>query len=135
MKILLDTHIFIWLIDEDNRLDSLGREEIKNPQNQIFLSVASVWECVIKYQIGKLNFPQSPDIYLPQKRKEYLIKSLPINEESLSHLRQLPLLHKDPFDRLLISQSLQDDLTIMTEDNAILAYRNLNIFTTRSLNL
>jgi PIN domain nuclease of toxin-antitoxin system len=131
MKILLDTHIFIWLIDEDNRLDSLGREEIKNPQNQIFLSVASVWECVIKYQIGKLNFPQSPDIYLPQKRKEYLIKSLPINEESLSHLRQLPLLHKDPFDRLLISQSLQDDLTIMTEDNAILAYPNLNIFTTR----
>jgi PIN domain nuclease of toxin-antitoxin system len=131
MKILLDTHIFIWLIDEDNRLDSLGREEIKNPQNQIFLSVASVWECVIKYQIGKLNFPQSPDIYLPQKRKEYLIKSLPINEESLSHLRQLPLLHKDPFDRLLISQSLQDDLTIMTEDNAILAYPNLNIFTAR----
>jgi PIN domain nuclease of toxin-antitoxin system len=131
MKILLDTHIFIWLIDEDNRLDSLWREEIKNPQNQIFLSVASVWECVIKYQIGKLNFPQSPDIYLPQKRKEYLIKSLPINEESLSHLRQLPLLHKDPFDRLLISQSLQDDLTIMTEDNAILAYPNLNIFTAR----
>ena len=131
MKILLDTHIFIWLIDEDNRLDSLWREEIKNPQNQIFLSVASVWECVIKYQIGKLNFPQSPYIYLPQKRKEYLIKSLPINEESLSHLRQLPLLHKDPFDRLLISQSLQDDLTIMTEDNAILAYPNLNIFTTR----
>jgi len=131
MKILLDTHIFIWLIDEDNRLDSLGREEIKNPQNQIFLSVASVWECVIKYQIGKLNFPQSPYIYLPQKRKEYLIKSLPINEESLSHLRQLPLLHKDPFDRLLISQSLQDDLTIMTEDNAILAYPDLNIFTAR----
>ena len=131
MKILLDTHIFIWLIDEDNRLDSLWREEIKNPQNQIFLSVASVWECVIKYQIGKLNFPQSPDIYLPQKRKEYLIKSLPINEESLSHLRQLPLLHKDPFDRLLISQSLQDDLTIMTEDNAILTYPNLNIFTAR----
>ena len=131
MKILLDTHIFIWLIDEDNRLDSLWREEIKNPQNQIFLSVASVWECVIKHQIGKLNFPQSPDIYLPQKRKEYLIKSLPINEESLSHLRQLPLLHKDPFDRLLISQSLQDDLTIMTEDNAILAYPNLNIFTAR----
>jgi len=131
MKILLDTHIFIWLIDEDNRLDSLWREEIKNPQNQIFLSVASVWECVIKYQIGKLNFPQSPDIYLPQKRKEYLIKSLPINEESLSHLRQLPLLHKDPFDRLLISQSLQDDLTIMTEDNAILAYPNLNTFTAR----
>jgi PIN domain nuclease of toxin-antitoxin system len=131
MKILLDTHVFIWLIDEDNRLDSLWREEINNPQNQIFLSVASVWECVIKHQIGKLNSPQSPDIYFPQKRKEYLIKSLPINEESLSHLRQLPLLHKDPFDRLLISQSLQDDLTIMTEDNAILAYPNLNIFTAR----
>ncbi len=71
MKILLDTHVFIWLIDQDNRLDSIWREEINNSQNQIFLSVASVWECVIKHQIGKLNFPQSPDIYLPQKRKEY----------------------------------------------------------------
>ena len=128
MKILLDTHIFLWLIDEDNRLDSLWQKEITNPHNQIFLSVVSVWECIIKHQILKLNFPQSPEIYLPQKRKEYLIKSLVINEKSLHHLKELPLLHKDPFDRLLISQSLQDNLTIMTKDKAILEYPNLNIF-------
>lgn len=128
MKILLDTHIFLWLIDNDNRLNSQWRNEINNPDNQIFLSVASVWECIIKYQIGKLTFPQSPEIYLPEKRKENLIKSLIINEKSLCHLTQLPLLHKDPFDRILIAQSLANNLTIMTEDNALKNYPNLNIF-------
>ena len=128
MKVLLDTHIFLWLIDGDDRLDSLWQQEINNPHNQIFLSVVSVWECIIKHQIGKFNFPQSPEIYLPQKRKEHLIKSLVINEKSLHYIKKLPLLHKDPFDRLLISQSLQDNLTIMTKDKAILEYPNLNIF-------
>ncbi len=128
MKILLDTHIFLWLIDNDNRLKTQWLNEIKNPNNEIFLSVASVWECIIKYQIGKLSFPESPEIYLPEKRKENLIKSIIIEEKSLHHLTQLPLLHKDPFDRLLIAQSLADNLTIMTEDNAILTYPNLSIF-------
>lgn len=123
---------FLWFINEDNRLNHLWREVIDSPHNQIFLSVVSIWECIIKHQIGKLNFPQSPEIYLPQKRKEHLIKSLVIQEKSLHHLAELPLLHKDPFDRLLISQSLQDNLTMMTEDSAILAYPNLNIFTANS---
>ena len=129
MKILLDTHIFLWLIDNDDQLENNWLNEIKNPNNEIFLSVASVWECIIKYQIGKLPFPESPEIYLPKKRKENLIKSLIINEKSLYHLTQLPLIHKDPFDRLLIAQSLADNLTIMTKDNAILGYPDLNIFT------
>lgn len=128
MKILLDTHIFLWFIDEDIRLNALWRKDINNPDNQIFLSVVSVWECIIKNQIGKLNFPKKPEIYLPQKRKEYLIKSLPVHEDSLYHLSKLPLLHKDPFDRLLISQSLRDNLMIMTEDSTILKYPNLNIY-------
>ena len=128
MKILLDTHIFLWLIDNDDRLKPEYLNQIKNPNNQVFLSVASVWECIIKYQIGKLTFPESPETYLPEKRKENLIKSLIVDEKSLHHLTQLPLLHKDPFDRLLIAQSLADNLTIMTEDNAILNYPNLSLF-------
>lgn len=128
MKIILDTHIFLWLIDNDSRLKTQWLNEIKNPSNEVFLSVVSIWECIIKYQIGKLSFPKLPEIYLPEKRKENLIKSLIINEKSLNHLTQLPLLHKDPFDLILIAQSLEDNLTIMTEDNFILTYTNLNIF-------
>ncbi len=128
MKILLDTHIFLWLIHKNKPLSKEVIEVINNPENEIFLSVVSIWECVIKYQIGKLNFPESPEIYLPKKRAEYLIESLVIDEGSIKNLIDLPLLHKDPFDRLLISQSLQHNLTIITDDNAILQYPNINIF-------
>jgi PIN domain nuclease of toxin-antitoxin system len=128
MKLLLDTHIFLWFIENNNRLSAQWRVEIENPDNQVYLSVASVWECIIKYQIGKLNFPESPEIYLKKKRKQHLISSLVIDEDSIAYLTNLPLLHKDPFDRLLICQSLQHNLFIMTEDNAILSYPNLQTF-------
>ena len=128
MKILLDTHIFLWFIENNNRLSAQWRTEIENPDNQVYLSVASVWECIIKYQIGKLNFPESPEVYLTKKRKQHLINSLVIDEGSIAYLTNLPLLHKDPFDRLLICQSLQHNLLIMTEDNAILSYPNLQTF-------
>ncbi len=106
MKILLDTHVFLWFIQNDNRLSAKWRTEIETPDNQVFFSVASVWECVIKYQLGKLNFPESPEVYLPKKRKQHLINSLVIDEGSIAYLTNLPLLHKDPFDRLLICQSI-----------------------------
>ncbi|MFN9733671.1 MAG: type II toxin-antitoxin system VapC family toxin [Microcystis sp.] len=85
-------------------------------------------EDVNKYQLGKLNFPERPDLYLPKKRKQHLINSLVIDEKSLVHLKDLPLLHKDPFDRLLICQALQHNLVVATEDNVILAYPNLQFF-------
>lgn len=85
MKLLLDAHIFLWLINDDSRLDNNLSNEIKNPHHEVFLSVVSVWECVIKYQLGKLDFPESPEIYLPKKRKQNLINSLIINEGSLTH--------------------------------------------------
>lgn len=96
MKILLDTHIFLWFIENNNRLSAQWRTEIENPDNQVYLSVASVWECIIKYQIGKLNFPESPEVYLTKKRKQHLINSLVIDEGSIAYLTNLPLLHKDP---------------------------------------
>jgi PIN domain nuclease of toxin-antitoxin system len=128
MKLLLDTHIFLWFINEDNRLNAQIIHLINNPNNQVFLSVVSIWECVIKYQTGKLNFPEKPESYLPKKRQEHLIKSLVVDEDSINYLANLPLLHKDPFDRLLICQSLQHNLIIITEDNAILKYPNIHIF-------
>ncbi|MBR8829467.1 MAG: type II toxin-antitoxin system VapC family toxin [Gomphosphaeria aponina SAG 52.96 = DSM 107014] len=128
MKLLLDTHIFLWFISENERLSDDVYNAIKHPETDVFLSVASIWECVIKYKLGKLNFPELPEIYLPKKRKQHLINSLVIDEGSISYLTNLPLLHKDPFDRLLICQSLQHDLVIVTEDQAILSYPNIKVF-------
>jgi len=85
------------LIHKNKLLSKEVIEVINNPKNDIFLSVVSIWECVIKYQIGKLNFPESPEIYLPKKREEYLIESLIIDEGSINYLTDLPLLHKDPY--------------------------------------
>lgn len=127
MKLLLDTHIFLWLIDDDKRLSDRYRQAIQNSNNEKFLSVASIWECVIKYQIGKLDFPSSPETYLPKQRRKHLVKTLSVDENSIARLVKLPLLHKDPFDRLIMAQALQHDLIIMTEDKLILAYPDIQL--------
>lgn len=130
MKLLLDTHIFLWLIDDDKRLSAQYRQAIQNPNNEKFLSVVSIWECVIKYQIGKLDFSSSPETYLPKERRKHLIKTLTVDENSIAQLIKLPLLHKDPFDRLIMAQALQHDLIIMTEDKLILAYPDIRLLPT-----
>ena len=122
MKLLLDTHIFLWFISGDARLSGASRARIIAPGNAVYLSVASVWEVVIKHQLGKLPLPQPPAIYLAQQRQNHLISSLAIDEATISFLPKLPTLHRDPFDRILICQALQHGLTLVTVDAAITAY-------------
>lgn len=122
MKLLLDTHIFLWFISSDGRLPKSLGDEISDPGNSVFLGVASNWEILVKYKLGKLPLPQSPEFYIPEQRQIHKIESLPITESSLSHLASLPDLHRDPFDRLLIAQTLERNMTIVTVDRAITAY-------------
>ena len=122
MKLLLDSHIFLWFISADSRLPILLRDAIREPNNALFLSVASLWEIIIKYNLGKLPLPQSPEIYIPRQRQIHRIRSLPINELSLKHLASLPNLHRDPFDRILISQALNSNLILVTVDPEIVKY-------------
>jgi len=128
MKIILDTHIFLWFITNNKRLADKYYDAISNQDNEIYLSVVSVWEATIKYQLGKLPLPESPEIYLPQQRERHLISSLSIAETTITQLAKLPPLHNDPFDRLLLCQSLEHDLIIMTEDKAILSYPMVKFF-------
>jgi PIN domain nuclease of toxin-antitoxin system len=128
MKIILDTHIFLWFITNNKRLADQYYDAISNQDNEIYLSVVSVWEATIKYQLGKLPLPESPEIYLPRQREKHLISSLSITETTITQLAKLPPLHNDPFDRLLLCQSLEHDLIIMTEDKAILSYSMVKFF-------
>jgi PIN domain nuclease of toxin-antitoxin system len=112
MKLLLDTCIFLWYIAADPRLSKLFRDAIRDPNNEIFLSVASLWESIVKYQLGKLPLPQSPEIYIPAQRRKHQIKSLPLHETSVKELVNLPALHRDPFDRILICQTLANNLKL-----------------------
>ena len=122
MKILLDTHIFLWFISGDTKLSTHVRDAIRDLDNEVYLSVVSIWEIIVKYQLGKLPLPESPETYLPKQRELHQIASLALNESSVVQLAKLPPLHRDPFDRMLICQALQNDLTIATVDSAVRAY-------------
>jgi PIN domain nuclease of toxin-antitoxin system len=122
MKLLLDTHVFLWYISADPQLPTVYRDAIRDPANEVYLSVASVWEAVIKHALGKLPLPAPPALYLPQQRAAHRIAALPIEEAVLADLATLPPLHRDPFDRILISQALHHGLTLVTVDDAMRAY-------------
>ena len=121
MRPLLDTHVFLWYISADSLLPVAFRDAIRDPANEVYLSVASVWEAVIKYGLGKLPLPEAPAQYLPRQRQAHRIASLPVEEGALVHLASLPPLHRDPFDRILIAQALQHGLKLATVDDAVRA--------------
>ncbi len=122
MRILLDTHVFLWFISADARLPITHRIAIQDPANQVFLSVASVWEAVIKNQRGHLPLPAPPSSYLPQLRQTHGLTSLTIDEGAMSALANLPAHHRDPFDRLIVAQAIQHSLILATLDTQLSAY-------------
>jgi PIN domain nuclease of toxin-antitoxin system len=122
MRLLLDTHIFIWYITADDRLPIEVRDSIRDPANELYLSAASVWEAVIKHALGKLPLPAPPAEYLPQQRQAHRIASLPVEEGAFPHLAGLPPLHRDPFDRILIAQTLQHGMRLVSVDEAVRGY-------------
>lgn len=122
MKLLLDTHIFLWFISGDAKLPDRMRDAIRDLQNEVYLSAVSLWEIIVKYQLGRLPLPQSPETYIPFQRVNHQIASLSLDEESVARLAALPSIHRDPFDRMLICQALEHNLTMMTFDQAISTY-------------
>ena len=122
MRLLLDTHTFLWYISADPSLPAAFRTAIQDPANEVYLSVASVWEAVIKYNLGKLPLPAPPADYLPRQRDAHGIASLRVDEGAMVPLAALPLLHRDPFDRLIVAQALQHGLTVVTVDPDVSAY-------------
>jgi len=122
MRLLLDTHVFLWFISGDERLPAGMRDSIRSSENEVHLSVISLWEALVKHQLGKLPLPQTPETYLPLQRDRHQIASLSLDEASVVRLADLPPFHRDPFDRMLICQAIQHALTIVTVDAAITQY-------------
>lgn len=122
MRLLLDTHIFLWYITADPRLPARFQATIQDSSNEVYLSAASVWEAVIKHHLGKLSLPSMPAVYLPQQRAAHGIAALSVDEAAMMHLADLPAFHRDPFDRLMIAQAIQHELTFVTVDAEIAAY-------------
>jgi len=122
MRILLDTQIFLWFITNNDRLASRLAGLIRDPANQVFLSSVSVWETIVKYQLGKLPLPESPETLIPTQRNLHRFETLSLDEASATRLVSLPRLHRDPFDRMLICQALEHGLVLATVDDEVRAY-------------
>lgn len=122
MNLLLDTSIFLWYIIGDKKLPKKYTNEIRNKKNSVFLSVASIWECIIKQQIGKLDLPEPVAEYLITQRNYHNITSLPLEEKNLAYLAELPAIHKDPFDRIIVCQAKDNKFTLAASDKIIKKY-------------
>jgi PIN domain nuclease of toxin-antitoxin system len=122
VRILLDTCTFLWVIREESRLSAEASALFRNPANDVFLSAVSAWEITVKYQLGRLSLAQPPHIYVPQERVKHGIEPLPLEERAVLELRRLPPLHQDPFDRMLISQAIAENLVLLTPDEWIYQY-------------
>jgi PIN domain nuclease of toxin-antitoxin system len=121
MKFLLDTHAFLWFVNDDPQL-SLAAKTLMESEVDLLLSVASLWEISIKVSIGKLDLPKSFDLFIPEQLQINEIEVLPIELRHLSLVASLPLHHRDPFDRLLISQSLVEEISIIGTDEVFDQY-------------
>jgi PIN domain nuclease of toxin-antitoxin system len=121
MRLLLDTHIFLWYVSGDRRVGANVRTVVENAE-AVYLSVVSVWEATIKYYIGKLALPEPPHPWLSEQRERHGIESLPIDEKSVAHLSKLEPHHRDPFDRILICQAIEHGLQIVTVDPVLSRY-------------
>ncbi len=115
MKALLDTHTFLWAISGNQRLSRKAEQLFIGPSD-LWLSVASIWEILIKANIGKLPLPAPVGPYVVKKLAENRIETLPITLDHVLRVEALPVHHNDPFDRILITQAIQEGLPIVTAD-------------------
>ena len=121
MRLLLDTHVFLWLNSESKRLgDSIAL--IDDRRNELLLSAVSAWEIAIKYALGKLPLPEPPARYVPSRMRAVQASGLAVEIGHGLAVAQLPLLHRDPFDRLLLAQAMSLDVPILTADPVLAKY-------------
>ena len=122
MRALIDTHTFLWWTTDDSQLSTCARDLIADGDNEIFLSAASVWEMVIKTARGKLILPEAPADYITSRMSRYRFRALPIQMDHTLKVYELPPIHQDPFDRMLIAQSLTESIPLVTKDETIRQY-------------
>ena len=125
MKLLLDTHTFLWFVAGDTQLSPTARRKIEDLGNERYLSIASIWEMSIKHGIGKLPLSQPIEHFIPTQLQTNRIDILPITQEHAFQAGQLPMHHRDPFDRMLIAQSLIEAIPLVSADTSFTAYTGL----------
>lgn len=122
MRLLLDTHAFLWWAADDPRLPSSARRMIGLGRNEVLLSAVSGWEIVVNVRLGRLSLPDTPERFVPLQLHENAFGSLPVTMSHALAVGRLPDIHRDPFDRLLVAQAVVEDLTLVTADEVLSGY-------------
>ena len=122
MNLLLDTCTFVWLVSDPDRLSQTVVETIDDARNDLALSDVSVWEICLKWQVGKIGLPVPPRPWIEQQVETWRLDRVEIQRAHLYRVSELPRHHQDPFDRLLVAQSIEGGLTLVTPDRAIRQY-------------
>ena len=122
MKVLLDTHTFLWWNMDSPQLSPKAKEVIANPDTDVYFSAASAWEIAIKHQKGRLSLPESPDKYVISRIRYYGFEALPIQISHTLKTNSLPMIHADPFDRILIAQCEMENMKLISSDEMIHQY-------------
>ena len=116
MKILLDTHVWLWLQTTPERLSEEALASVEDGTNELYLSAASGWEIAIKHALGKLPLPEPPERYVPSRLETSGVATLDVAMRHALHVARLPDHHRDPFDRLLLAQAQLEGMRLMTVD-------------------
>ena len=122
MRLLLDTHAFLWWVDGTHPLGRRAKTAIADPTAEVFLSIASAWELAIKVSLGKLRLPKPVDRFLPEQLSINGFSMLEASLRHVSRVADMPFHHRDPFDRVLIAQSLIEEMPIVSNERVFEAY-------------
>ena len=122
MHLLLDTHIFLWFVTAPANLSAAALALIQDSENYIYISLVSAWEISIKSGLGKMNLAQPVEPFIQQQAQRNHFEILPIKLSHIAAVEHLPRHHGDPFDRLLIAQSIVENLTLISADHAFSQY-------------
>ena len=122
MKVLLDTHTFLWLITDDDRLSENARQTFLNTENSLFFSAASLWEICIKKSLGKLSLKDGWFQTIQEEMEINTIQWLPIEMTHCAEVTELPSNQRDPFDRMLIAQAIAEGMKLLSGDSRLSVY-------------
>ena len=122
MKLLLDTHAFLWWVEGTPAVGRRAKAAVADPDNEVFFSIASCWELAIKIRLGKLRLAEPLQRFVPRQLSANGFSLLDLRFDHVVRVVDLPLHHGDPFDRLLVAQALADDLTVVSADRTFRKY-------------
>jgi PIN domain nuclease of toxin-antitoxin system len=115
--------VFLWGLSEEHKLNSRAQEILTSSSSELYFSAAGSWEIAIKFALGSLPLPKAPSEYIPYALRVWAVRGLDITHEHALRAGELPVHHRDPFDRLLVAQAMTEQMTLLTADRALQKYR------------